>query len=74
MHAKILAPLAIALLVSACSSPQPTWRKASVTPDDTKSALAQCKYDVGLSKVAEAKEQELVRSCMESKGFRWVTY
>ena len=74
MRTKLLVSVAISLLVGGCVTPQPAWRKTGVTPNDVHSALAQCRYDVGISKVDDAKEKALVENCMEAKGFRWLVY
>lgn len=71
MHFKIAITIAVVMLVAACATQRPSWHKSGVSPDDAQSALAQCKYDVGMNKVADQKEATLVQSCMESKGFRW---
>ena len=48
----IIGALAVStLLLSACSTSQPMWRKAGITPHDVNNALAKCRYDVGLAKV-----------------------
>lgn len=74
-HMRILLPVAAALLLGACvTPPQPTWNKSGVTADDAHSVLAQCQYDIGLSKVDAEKEKQLIGHCMEAKGFRWRVY
>jgi len=66
----VLAVSAVAFLAG-CASPQPSWRKEGIAADGARSALAECKYQVGLNKVAEDKQRELISNCMEGKGFRW---
>jgi hypothetical protein len=56
--------------IAGCASPQPSWRKEGVAAEGARSALAECKYQVGLNKVAEDKQRELITNCMEGKGFR----
>ncbi len=53
------------------ASASPAWQKSGVTWEDTKSAHAQCNYDVGLNKVQESKKRELINFCMQAKGFRF---
>ncbi len=57
-------------LLSGCAS-DPTWRKQGVSREDAISAHSECKYQVGLNKVAKSEQNELVQSCMQAKGFRW---
>ncbi len=57
------------LLVSACSTSQPMWRKAGITPHDTNNALAKCRYDVGLAKVNQNEKAEMIRDCMMAQEF-----
>ncbi|MDM1721650.1 MULTISPECIES: hypothetical protein [Acinetobacter] len=59
------------LLISACSTSQPMWRKAGITPHDTNNTLAKCRYDVGLAKVDQNDKAEMVRDCMMAQGFRY---
>lgn len=66
----ILAVSAVAF-IAGCASPEPSWRKESVSAEGARSALAECKYQVGLNKIAEDKQRELITNCMEGKGFRW---
>lgn len=72
MSNKTLAVLSMSVLIllSGCVS-NPTWKKAGVSHDDSESALSECKYQVGLNKVAKSEQKELVKDCMQSKGFRW---
>ena len=73
MHRKSVAALAVSAVVSiaGCASPQLSWRKEGVAAEGARSALAECKYQVGLNKVAEDKQRDLISNCMEGKGFRW---
>lgn len=68
MH-KLLLPIAVTLLLSACASP--SWQQAGVSSHDSHSALSQCKYEVGLNKIPSGKQKELIRNCMEGKGYRY---
>ncbi len=62
--------LSALILISGCAS-DPTWKKAGVSHNDAVSAHADCKYQVGLNKVAKSEQNELIQNCMQAKGFRW---
>ncbi|HEX7382581.1 MAG TPA: hypothetical protein VF265_10565, partial [Nevskiaceae bacterium] len=50
------------------------WSKQGASLDDANSALAQCKYEVGLHHVTDQdKQKSLVQECMQGKGFQWET-
>lgn len=57
-----------------CSSAQPMWRKAGVTPFDMNNALAKCRYEVRAAKVEQNERNAMVSDCMESQGFRYTNY
>lgn len=59
-----------AIAIVGCAGPQPTWRKEGVAAEGARSALAECKYQVGLNKIPEDKQRVLINNCMEGKGFR----
>lgn len=61
--------LAIVLVSAACAS-HPTWQKDGVSPDTTRTALSECKYQIGVNKIPAEKQQELLTYCMQGKGFR----
>lgn len=63
--------LSIALLTACADTPQPSWQKEGFTTDDTLTVLSQCEYEVGLHAVSALEQPPLIRSCMQSKGFRW---
>ena len=68
----IIGALAVStLLLSACSTSQPMWRKAGITPHDVNNALAKCRYDVGLAKVNQNEKSEMIQDCMMAQGFRY---
>lgn len=73
MFRKSSTALAIAavLLVAGCAGPQPSWRKEGASAEGARTALSECKYQIGLNKVAEDKQKGLLANCMEGKGFRW---
>jgi len=67
----VVLAVSAATLIAGCASPQSSWRKEGVAAEGARSALSECKYQVGLNKVAEDKQKELITNCMEGKGFRW---
>ena len=74
MPQKIGTILAVALLtfIAGCAS-DPSWRKAGVSREDATTALSECKYQVGLSKVSQDQQREIIANCMQGKGYRWRT-
>ena len=68
MSHKSIAVLAVALLtiVAGCASTS-SWNKDGVAPDGATNALSECKYQVGLNKIADDKQKELIADCMQSK-------
>jgi len=63
--------VAVALLVSACATPKPpTWQKEGVSEEDTHTAYAECRYEIGMSDKTPAEGQQLLTYCMERHGFR----
>ncbi len=68
----IIGALAIStLLISACSTSQPIWRKAGISVHDSNNALGKCRYDIGLAKVSQNEKAEMIRDCMMAQGFRY---
>lgn len=70
---KLTALALLTTLLTACAEPIQTWHKKGVSPDAMRTTFAQCKYDVGMNKVSNEKEIELISDCMNAKGFRWKT-
>ena len=62
------------IILAACSSSQPMWRKAGVTPFDMNNVLAKCRYEVRAAKVEQNERNAMVSDCMESQGFRYTSY
>ena len=50
---------------------QPTWQKTGVAQDDVNSALQKCRYDIGMANISPERENALLKSCIESKGYRY---
>lgn len=68
---RILVAISAVTVIAGCAGPQPQWRKEGVSADSTRSAHAECKYQVGLNKITEEKQKEIIANCMEGKGYRW---
>lgn len=62
--------LIIAIFIQACSV-APAWRKSDVNKHDTETALAACRYEVGLKQIPTSQRGQLVTDCMAAKGFRY---
>lgn len=65
--------LSTATLLTACASPQPRWYKPGVNYEDTHSYIQECRYNIGMNKMSEAKENRLFVACMEKNGFRFIS-
>ena len=71
MKKTIIRALAVStLLLSACSTSQPMWRKAGITPHDVNNALAKCRYDVGLAKVNQNEKSEMIQRLYDGTRFQ----
>ena len=66
----LFALAAAGLLLTACSTSKPYWFKNEVSAFDTANIESECKFQTGLSKVKEDQAEELVKHCMQAKGFR----
>lgn len=67
---KTFAALTILLTLAACASIPPEWVKTGVGKEDTYTQLSECRYQVGLAKVASSEREQMVAHCMRGKGFR----
>jgi hypothetical protein len=65
-------PLALAALLAlaACSSAPRQWHKDGVSEFDVANHESECKFQTGLAKIKGDRAEELVRLCMQGKGFR----
>lgn len=63
--------LVLSVIISACSSPQPMWRKAGISQFDINNTLAKCRYDIGMAKVDQRERTLLISDCMNSQGYRY---
>ena len=73
MSHKFISVFAVALLtvVAGCAFNRSSWSKDGVAPDGATNALSECRYQVGLNKIADDKQKDLIADCMQSKGFRF---
>jgi hypothetical protein len=63
--------VAASLLLAGCaSSSKPFWHKPGASADDAYTALSECKFQVGLSKIPKSERDDLVAHCMRGKGYR----
>jgi len=60
-----------AVFVSACAAPpRHEWVREGTTPHDRESALSQCQYQMQLNRIPAIQQPDLLRLCMQGKGFR----
>ena len=75
MSVKIItAALCFSILSTSCASKYtPSWKKPGVKRNDVITELSKCKYEVSLNlnKVNSIQQHEMIRNCMQGKGFRW---
>ena len=72
---KLFTVLVVAAALSACSTANPRWFKQGVSIAEAKQQHSRCQYEVGMNgSIAAAKEQQLVKHCMEKEGYRWLNY
>ncbi len=72
MIRKTLLTLA-AVLVAGCAAPPQKfdWVKEGASYHQRDTALSDCTYQIKLSKAASAEQAELLKLCMQGKGFRY---
>ncbi|MDI9334469.1 MAG: hypothetical protein QM533_08830 [Cytophagales bacterium] len=70
MFAKISIVIS-ALIFGACAAPpQYNWVKTGVTNTDRDTAVSECQYQIKLNKTDSTHQSELLKLCMQGKGFR----
>ncbi len=67
----LLAVLAGTLLLCSCSSDaRKTWVREGATRQDRITAQSECEYQIRLNKTAASEQPELLKLCMQGKGYR----
>jgi hypothetical protein len=63
--------LSIAFILSACASvSQYDWVKEGASQNQKTDALSECQYQIRLNKTPGTEQAELLKLCMQGKGFR----
>jgi hypothetical protein len=66
-----LSVVLVAAFLSACAStPKFDYVKEAASSHQKTDALSECQYQVKLNKTPVTEQQELIRLCMQGKGFR----
>jgi hypothetical protein len=71
MFNKSISVAAVAILTFVAGCAGPSWHRDGVSPGNAATALSECKYQVGLNKIAGDKQNELIGHCTQGKGFRF---
>ena len=69
MFRSLLCLFAVATLC-ACASTEQRWAKEGVSDFDTANFISECKFQTGLAKIKGDQAEDLVKHCMQAKGFR----
>lgn len=70
-----LMAVGFSIFLFACASHRPTeyvWAKQGASEYDRVNALSECNYQIRLSKHDPEERQELLKLCMQGKGYRYV--
>ena len=70
MKSKIVLAFVAVSLVACASTPVFDYVKEGVSQYQKTDALSECQYQVKLNKTAVAEQKELIKLCMQGKGFR----
>ena len=65
----LLSLIAVAAL-TACASTEQRWAKEGVSDFDTANFISECRFQTGLAKIKGDQAEELLKHCMQAKGFR----
>jgi len=71
---RLVLALTVVALAAGCTSTQKrqqSWQKKGSTPEMTRTAIADCKYKIGLENISKDKRNEVLANCMEAKDYRW---
>lgn len=67
-----LALIILPFAVAACASPpQYDFVKEGATPYQRTDARSECQYQIRLNKTPGHEQEELLKLCMQGKGYRW---
>ena len=70
MKSNIAHVFAAAVLSACASAPIFDYVKEGASQHQKKNALSECQYQVKLNKTPVAEQKELIKLCMQGKGFR----
>jgi hypothetical protein len=70
MFYKSMILFAMVSILAGCGS-APSYHKAGVSAYDAASEVSQCKYEIGINGISQAERKELIKDCMQAKGFRY---
>ena len=63
--------VAVASAISACATPaRYAYVKEGASEHQRTDALSECRYQIRLNKTPATEEAELLKLCMQGKGFR----
>ena len=66
------ATLGVAFALSACATPaRYDYMKEGASEYQRTDVLSECQYQIRLNKTPPAEQSELLKLCMQGKGFRW---
>ena len=69
MFRPLLCLFAVATL-GACASTEQRWHKDGVSDFATVNFFSECRFQTGLAKIKGEQAEELLKHCMQAKGFR----
>lgn len=70
MKLKITFMSAVVLLSACASTPAFDYVKEGASQHQRTDALSECQYQVKLNKTPASEQEELIKLCMQGKGFR----
>jgi hypothetical protein len=70
MKGKLLVVCATTLVSSCASPPKYDYVKQGVSEYQRTDAISECKYQIQLNKTPPEQQPELIKLCMQGKGFR----
>ncbi len=57
-----------------CASSRQLWSQDGFSHEQSTTALSECKYQIGLKQIPETQQEELLKHCMQGKGYRLSDY